>query len=98
LLTFLVYILTIAGGMKSITGIADVSREVLDVIRTTTTASLPLKLKDTGCYRTEFQLPDYESASCDGVQGRQLTINLSISLHATDRLRAVGMHPQTELF
>ena len=51
-----IYVLTIAGGMKSITGIADVTREVLDVIRTTTTASLPLKLKDTGCYRTEFQL------------------------------------------
>jgi hypothetical protein len=36
----LVYILTIAGGMKSITGMADVTGEVLDVIRTTTTASL----------------------------------------------------------
>jgi len=53
-----VYILTIAGGMKSITGIADVTRVVVDVIRTTTTASLPLKLKNTGCYRTEFQLTD----------------------------------------
>jgi hypothetical protein len=58
LLTFSVYILTIAGGMKSITGMADVTGEVLDVIRTTTTASLPLKLKDIGCYRTEFQLTD----------------------------------------
>jgi len=53
-----VYILTIAGGMKSITGIADVTRGVLDVIGTTATASLALKLKDTGCYRTEFQLTD----------------------------------------
>jgi len=53
-----VYILTIAGGMKSITGTADVTRVVLDVIRTTTTASLLLKLKDTGCYRTEFQLAE----------------------------------------
>jgi len=52
LLTFLVYILAIAGGMKSM-GIADFTREVLDVMRTTTTASLPLKLRDTGCYRTE---------------------------------------------
>jgi hypothetical protein len=43
--------------MKSITGMADVTGEVLDVIRTTT-ASLPLKLKDIGCYRTEFQLTD----------------------------------------
>ena len=53
-----IYILTIAGGMKSITGIADVTREVLDVIPSTATASLPLKLKDIGCYRTEFQLTD----------------------------------------
>lgn len=53
-----IYILTIAGGMKSITGIADVTREVLDVTNTASTASLPLKLKDTGCYRTEFQLID----------------------------------------
>ena len=53
-----VYILTIAGGMKSLTGIADVTRHVLDVSHTTTAASLPLKLKDTGCYRTEFQLTD----------------------------------------
>lgn len=53
-----VYILTIAAGMKSVTGIADVTRVVLDVIRTTTTTSLPLKLKDSGCYRTEFQLTD----------------------------------------
>ena len=53
-----VYILTIAGGMKSITGVADVTREVLDVTRNTTTASLLLKLKDAGCYRTEFQLAE----------------------------------------
>jgi len=45
--------------MKSITGMAHVTGEVLDVIRTTTTASLPLKLKDIGCYRTEFQLTDW---------------------------------------
>jgi hypothetical protein len=61
-LTFLVYILTIAGGMMSITEMDDVTGEVLDVIRTTSTASLPLKLKDIGC-------------RCDGVQGRQLAIN-----------------------
>lgn len=53
-----VYILTIAGGMNSLTGTADVTRQVLDVTHTTSTASLPLKLKDTGCYRTEFQLTD----------------------------------------
>ena len=32
-----IYILTIAGGMKSITGIADVTREVLDVTNTAST-------------------------------------------------------------
>ncbi len=53
-----VYILTIAGGMKSLTGIADVTRQVLDVTHTANTDSLPLRLKDTGCYRTEFQLSD----------------------------------------
>ncbi len=53
-----VYILTIAGGMKSISGTADVSREVLDVIHTSSRALLPFKLKDTGCYGTEFQLSD----------------------------------------
>lgn len=53
-----VYILTIAGGMKSLTGTADVTREVLDVTHTATTAALSLKLKDTGCYRTEFQWSD----------------------------------------
>ena len=53
-----VYILTIAGGMKSLTGLADVTRQVLDVTHTATMAALPLRLKDTGCYRTEFQLTD----------------------------------------
>jgi hypothetical protein len=53
-----VYILTIAGGMKSLTGVADVTRQVLDVTHASTTSSLTLKLKDTGCYRTEFQLTD----------------------------------------
>jgi hypothetical protein len=53
-----IYILTIAGGMKSITGIADVTREVIDVVRTVKRDSLPLHLKDTGCYRTEFELAD----------------------------------------
>lgn len=53
-----IYILTIAGGMKSVTGIADVTRQVLDVTHTTPTASLPLRLKDIGCYRTEFEFSD----------------------------------------
>jgi len=53
-----VYILTIAGGMKSRTGIADVTRQVLDVRHTVSTGSLPLELRGTGCYRTEFRLGD----------------------------------------
>lgn len=53
-----IYILTIAGGMKSVTGIANVTKQVLDVTHTTPTASLPLRLKDTGCSGTEFQLAD----------------------------------------
>jgi hypothetical protein len=50
-----VYILTIAGGMKSITGIAAVTKHLIDVTKTADRTSLPLQLQDTGCYRTEFQ-------------------------------------------
>jgi hypothetical protein len=53
-----VYVLTIAGGMKSITGIADETRQVIDVNRMSKRDSLPLELKDTGCYRTEFELSE----------------------------------------
>ena len=53
-----IYVITIAGGMKSITGIAEVTRHVIDVKRTINRTSLPLQLRDTGCYRTEFQLAD----------------------------------------
>jgi len=53
-----IYVLTIAGGMKSITGIADVTRQVIDVKRLSKRDSLPLELKDTGCYRTEFELSE----------------------------------------
>jgi hypothetical protein len=53
-----IYILTIAGGMRSITGIADMTRQVIDVVHTSKRDSLPLQLKDTGCYRTEFELAD----------------------------------------
>ena len=51
-----VYILTIAGGIESVNGIADVTRHVVDVTRDTQGTSLPLYLRDTGCYRIEFQL------------------------------------------
>lgn len=53
-----VYILTIAGGMKSVAGIAEVTKHLIDVMRVAEKTSLPLRLRDTGCYRTEFQLSD----------------------------------------
>jgi len=53
-----IYILTIAGGMKSTTGVAEVTRHVIDVKRSISRNSLPLQLRDNGCYRTEFQLTD----------------------------------------
>ena len=53
-----IYVLTVAGGMKSVTGTADVTRQIVDLTHNAAAASLPLKLKDAGCYRTEFQLGD----------------------------------------
>jgi len=54
-----IYILTIAGGMKAISGTADTTRQVVDVSHTAKIRnSLPLQLKDTGCYTTEFALPE----------------------------------------
>jgi len=57
-----IYIMTIAGGMKSISGTADVTRQVIDVVHTEHTErirkSLPLELKDTGCSHTEFALSE----------------------------------------
>jgi hypothetical protein len=53
-----IYLLRIAGGMKSVTGVADITIIVLDVKRTSKRDSLPLQLKDTGCYRTEFELSE----------------------------------------
>jgi|HubBroStandDraft_2_1064218.scaffolds.fasta_scaffold2303805_1 hypothetical protein len=44
--------------MKSLTGIVDATRQVIDVTHTAMTAALTLRLKDTGCYRTEFQWSD----------------------------------------
>jgi hypothetical protein len=53
------YILTIAGGMNSITGTADVTKQVIDVVHSTKVRnSLPLQLKSTGCYSTEFALAE----------------------------------------
>ncbi len=53
-----VYVLTIGGGMKSVTGIAEVTRQVVDVTGKVSRNSLPLELRDNGCYRTEFQLAE----------------------------------------
>jgi hypothetical protein len=52
-----VYILTIAGGTQSIVGNADITRQVIDVMRRATSDSLPLQLKDTGS-GVEFELAD----------------------------------------
>ena len=52
-----IYILTIAGGMKSLYGDVDVTRQVIDVIRSVKRDSLPLQLKATGS-GVDFELPD----------------------------------------
>jgi hypothetical protein len=52
-----IYILTIAGGMKSVVGNADITRQVIDVTRRATSDSLPLQLRDTGS-GVEFDLAD----------------------------------------
>jgi hypothetical protein len=54
-----IYILTIAGGMKAISGMADMTKQVIDVAHAAKVRkSLPLQLKDTGCYSTEFVLSE----------------------------------------
>lgn len=52
-----IYILTIAGGMKSLYGDAEVTRQVIDVMRSAERDSLPLELKNTGS-GVEFELAD----------------------------------------
>lgn len=52
-----IYILTIAGGMKSLYGDADVTRQVIDVMRSAKSDSLPLQLKNTGS-GVDFELAD----------------------------------------
>ena len=52
-----IYILTIAGGMKSLYGDADLTRQVIDVTRSANRDSLPLQLKDTGS-GVDFELAD----------------------------------------
>jgi hypothetical protein len=53
-----IYIMTIAGGMKAISGTAETSRHVIDVLHAAKVRNLPLRLKDTGCYSTEFALTE----------------------------------------
>ncbi len=50
-----IYILTIAGGMKSIGSTADTTAMVMDLTQGASRDALPMRLRDTGCYRTEFQ-------------------------------------------
>jgi hypothetical protein len=55
------YTLTISGGMKSISGTGEETVLVIDVDQRAPRDSLRLRLKDNGCYRTEFQLEERES-------------------------------------
>jgi hypothetical protein len=52
-----IYILTIAGGMKSVYEDADVTRQVIDVMRSANSDSLPLQLKNTGS-GVDFELAE----------------------------------------
>jgi len=52
-----IYILTIAGGTKSLYGDSGVTRQVIDVTRSANRDSLPLQLKDTGI-GVDFELAD----------------------------------------
>lgn len=51
-----IYLLTIAGGEKSVSGVASDTNLILDVLPSSKRELLQLKLQDTGCYRTEFTL------------------------------------------
>ena len=53
-----IYILTIAGGMASVRGTADTTEMVIEVNRRATRDAIPLQIRDTGCYSTEFQLDE----------------------------------------
>jgi hypothetical protein len=55
------YILTISGGMKSLSGTGEETILILDVDQKGPRDSLRLRLKDNGCYRTEFQLDEKSS-------------------------------------
>jgi len=53
-----VYVLSIAGGMESVAGTAGPTRQVIDVTASSSAASLPLNLRDTGCGGTGFQVAE----------------------------------------
>jgi len=53
-----IYILTIAGGMKSVSGTADTTTMLIEVTQNSSRDALPLQLRDTGCYQTEFELDE----------------------------------------
>ena len=53
-----IYILTIAGGMKSISGVAGETSQVIDLTQAVTKDHLPLRLQDIGCYRIEFAMDE----------------------------------------
>jgi hypothetical protein len=53
-----IYVLIISGGMKAISGIADVTRVVIDLSQKSDRVFLPLRLRDTGCYQTLFGIQE----------------------------------------
>lgn len=89
------YIMTIAGGMRSITGVAEATKLVIDVKQSIGRTSLPLQLKDTGCYRTAFELaegqvgqtPLLKAIEQDNVE----LVKLLLSKHST--INEIGNSP-----
>ncbi len=51
-----IYLLTIAGGEKFVSGVADETRMILDVVPSSQRKYLNLNLKNTGCYTVEYSL------------------------------------------
>ena len=49
-----IYLLTIPGGMRSVTGTADNTTQVIDVTKAATRDSLPLRVVDTGVTELNF--------------------------------------------
>ncbi len=53
-----IYVLTIAGGMSSVYGIGEESKQVIDLNRMAHRSSLRLLLSPDGCYHNEFKLAE----------------------------------------